>query len=219
MSRHHKHSHHEKSPAPVEPAAAESPGTPPAAPETPDPAAAVAAERAALQDRLLRLQADFENLRKRTARERQELVQRATEDLMLELLPVLDHFELGLAAAAQQGLDPATFAGFQLVRDQLHGVLERFGLSRIEAVGQTFDPHLHEAVTVVPSEEHPRDHVLLEIRRGYRLGERLLRAAQVGLAAGPEAPAPEAPPPAEPDNRAAAPSDTPAGSEGGAHGG
>jgi len=155
------------------------------------PSAAAAAETAALQDRLLRLQADFDNFRKRTARERNEIFQRANEELMLELLPVVDHFELGLQTARQHHADGAVVEGFQIILDQLLAALTKFGLCPIDAEGQRFDPHLHEAATHMPSEQHAEDMVILQTRRGYRLGDKLLRAAQVVVSSGPAEPAPD----------------------------
>ncbi len=143
------------------------------------------ADIAAVNDRLLRLQADFDNFRKRTARDRAEQHLRALEDLMRELLPVVDHFEMGLATATKQGIDPSVRQGFGLVLDQFRGVLARFGLAPVEAVGTSFDPHVHESVAMIPSEQHPRDTVVEETRRGYTLGGRLLRAAQVVVSSGP----------------------------------
>lgn len=154
-----------------------------------DPARAAAdelqADIAAVNDRLLRLQADFDNFRKRTARERAEIYARSLEDLMQELLPVLDHFEMGLASAESQGTEPAVLQGLGLVLDQFRDALVRFGLAPADAVGKPFDPNQHESVAMMPSAEHPRDTVVTETRRGYVLGGRLLRAAQVVVSSGP----------------------------------
>lgn len=138
----------------------------------------------ALQSRLLRLQADFDNFRKRTQRERGDVARRALEDLLLELLPVIDHFEMGLATAQQHDAEPAVVNGLQLVYDQLMKAFEKFGLTPIDAEGEVFDPHLHEAATHLPSAEHPEDTVIAQTRRGYQLGDRLLRAAQVVVSSG-----------------------------------
>lgn len=177
-----------KEPGTAEPVAAQTPA--PAVPETPAETGIVAADElqadiAAVNDRLLRLQADFDNFRKRTARERSEFQVRAIEDLVRELLPVVDHFEMGLATAFRQGLDPAVHQGLGLVLDQLRAALSRFGLSPVDAVGKPFDPNLQESVAMMPSETHPQETVVEETRRGYTLGGRLLRAAQVVLSSGP----------------------------------
>ena len=147
------------------------------------------AEFETLKDRHLRLQADFDNFRKRTQRERSELQVRATEDLAAELLPVLDNFELGLRTSATLHAAPAVRDGFQMVFDQLQAVLRKVGVIPFEASGP-FDPHLHEAVTHAPSAEHPADTIVTQLRRGYRLGDKLLRPAQVVVSSGPpDAPA------------------------------
>lgn len=146
-----------------------------------------AAEREQLNDRLLRLQADFDNFRKRTQREREQLRLTANSDLLEDLLPVLDHFEMGLTNARRHNANPQVLEGFQLVYDQLTGALQRCGLQPIAADGKIFDPHVHEAITHLPSEEHPADTVITETRRGFALGDQLLRAAQVVVSSGPQA--------------------------------
>ena len=142
-------------------------------------------DREVLEDRLLRLQADFENFKKRTHRERGELVRRAAENLMTELLPILDHFELGFDNASNHEANPAVVEGFRIVYDQMVSGLKKHGLEPIDAMGQAFDPHLHEAITHLPSEDRPADSVIQQTRRGYMLGDRLLRAAQVVVSSGP----------------------------------
>lgn len=141
-------------------------------------------EEESLRDQFVRLQADFANFRNRTQRERLELYQRANEDLLLELLPVLDHFELGLETARKQEADAAVLEGFSLVLDQFAALLERFKVKPVEAVGAVFDPHLHEALTHMPSDEFAEGVCMNEVRKGYRLGEKLLRAAQVVVSSG-----------------------------------
>ena len=169
--------------------------------ETPDgssqehePAAAPAAETPAeeadvavhqLSDRLLRLQADFDNFRKRTQRERAELIATANEELIEGMLPLLDHFELGLQNARSHEANASVLNGFQLVFDQFMSFLGRFGLVAVDADGQPFDPHKHEAITHLPSDEHPADTVMAQTRRGFRLGPKLLRPAQVVVSSGP----------------------------------
>jgi molecular chaperone GrpE len=155
---------------------------PPAASATPE--APVPGEDP-LKDQLLRLQADFENFRRRTQRERSELYQRANEDLIGELLSVLDHFELGFDNAAKHEANPDVVAGFRMVFDQALTTLGKFGLQPLDVVGEPFDPHQHEAVTQLPSQEYPEDTVVAQTRRGYLLSDRLLRAAQVVVSSGP----------------------------------
>jgi molecular chaperone GrpE len=143
------------------------------------------AEDESLRDQFVRLQADFANFRNRTQRERLELYQRANEDLLLELLPVLDHYEMGLQTAEQQETDPAVLDGFKLVYDQFNNVLDKFNLKPIDAVGELFDPHKHEALTHMPSDEYPAEVCSNQVRRGYMFGDKLLRAAQVVVSSGP----------------------------------
>ncbi len=147
-------------------------------------------KEAMLEGRLLRLQADFENFRKRTLREREDLYRRANEDLMLELLPVLDHLELAFHAASKE-VDHPVVKGFRLVGEQLQQVLQKFGLQPIETEDVDFDPNVHEAIQHLPSEEIPENGVIARTRAGYMLGNRLLRAAQVVVSSGPQDQSPE----------------------------
>lgn len=142
-------------------------------------------EHESLRDQFIRLQADFANFRNRTQRERIELYQRANEDLFLELLPVLDHYEMGLQTAGQHDADKAVVDGFKLVYEQFQNVLNKFNLKPVDAVGEEFDPHKHEALTHMPSEEYPAGVCSNQIRRGYLFGDKLLRAAQVVVSSGP----------------------------------
>lgn len=158
--------------------------------DTPAPAV-LAPEEEALEHRLLRLQADFDNYRKRTLRERMEWGDRAVESLVQEMLTVLDHYEIGLKVAEKHHTDKAVLDGFRLVYDQLLSVLGKVGLTPIDAEGALFDHNEHEALTHMPSEEHPADQVIAQTRRGYRLGHKLLRAAQVVVSSGPANPSNE----------------------------
>ena len=139
----------------------------------------------ALRARLLRLQADFDNFRKRVSRERDELYRRANTDILSELLPVLDHMDLAIEAAETHSADEAVVEGFKLVSEQLMTGLEKFGLKPVDAGGKAFDPNLHEAISRMPSDDVPEDKVIVQVRRGYVLGDRLLRAAQVVVSSGP----------------------------------
>ena len=142
-------------------------------------------EEESLRDQFVRLQADFANFRNRTQRERIELYQRANEDLLLEILPVLDHYEMGMQTAGQHAADQAVVDGFKLVYDQFQNVLNKFKLTAIEAVGEEFDPHKHEALTHIPSDEFAAETCSNQVRRGYMFGDKLLRAAQVVVSSGP----------------------------------
>lgn len=137
-----------------------------------------------VQQQLLRLQADFDNFRKRVMRERADWFERANEELMLELLPVVDHFEMGLNTARERQIDASVQEGFKLVYDQLLSVLAKFKLQPVDAVGQAFDPHRHEAITHMPSDTVEEGHVTDQVRRGYQLGDKLLRPAQVVVSSG-----------------------------------
>lgn len=141
----------------------------------------------------VRLLADFDNYRKRVARERSEIVKRAGEEIVAELLPVLDHFDLAL----QQAADPeAPFVvGIRMVYDQLVAALGKAGLAAIQAPGQRFDPAIHDAIAYQPSPEVDEGCVLLQTRCGYRMGDHVIRPATVIVSSGP--PEPEADPAAE----------------------
>jgi molecular chaperone GrpE len=135
-------------------------------------------------DRLLRLAADFENYKKRAARERQEYVQLANERLIAELLPILDDLERALTAAEQHE-EGQLEDGVRLVHRSLAGLLERHGVSPIETDGK-FDPHVHEALLSQPSEAEEGS-VLDVVQKGYKLGERVVRPARVVVASAPPA--------------------------------
>ena len=145
-------------------------------------AAPEAGELAALKDRHMRLMADFDNYRKRQIREREEWVKRANEQLLGDLLPVVDHLELALQKAASPA-DPFA-AGVKLVYDQLISLLDRYGVTPIDAKGQPFDPTIHEALSQMTSATVPAHAVIDQFRRGWRLAGRLLRPAQVVVSAG-----------------------------------
>lgn len=157
-------------------------------PEPCDTKLAAAAEdvKEPLEDQFLRLRADFDNFRKRASRERSELLKRANEDLMEELLPVLDNLDLALRAADEHGADESFVHGIKLVAGQLISVLARFGLQPIDAKGQKFDHNLHEAISRIDSDQVPEDHVVEQVRKGYMLDSKLLRAAQVVVSGGLE---------------------------------
>jgi molecular chaperone GrpE len=139
----------------------------------------VADERDELVDRLQRLQAEFENYRKRSARDQQALVARAHERLVKELLPILD--DLGRALeAAEQHEEAALEDGVRLVHKQLVDVLAKEGLTEIDTDG-AFDPHVHEALLAQPSDAEAGT-VLEVLQKGYRLGDHVLRPARVTIA-------------------------------------
>jgi molecular chaperone GrpE len=135
---------------------------------------------AALEDRLLRLAADFENYKKRVARERQEYVALANERLLGELLPVLDDLERALTAAEEHE-EAQLEEGVGLVHRSLAALLERHGVTPIETDGR-FDPHVHEALMSQPSEAEEGS-VIDVVQKGYKLGDRVVRPARVVVAA------------------------------------
>jgi molecular chaperone GrpE len=145
-----------------------------------------------LKDSILRLQADYDNFRKRTLRDQNEMAARANADFLLQILPIMDHFDRGLRDARAHKADKSVVDGFQLIYDQFLGALLNAGLAPISAEGEMFDPNFHEAITHVPSDEHPADTVVTETRRGYLLGDKLLRASQVIVSSGPAVPPPPA---------------------------
>jgi molecular chaperone GrpE len=136
------------------------------------------------KDAVARRQADFENYRKRMERERGETYNRVVLDLVRKLLPVVDN--LGRALDAERSLEAKEskefrhfLHGVELIGKQLNELLESFGVEPIAAVGERFDPHIHEAVVTEPSDKHEPDTVVEELARGYRIGDRLLRPAMV----------------------------------------
>jgi molecular chaperone GrpE len=147
---------------------------------------AAVAQAAELKDRLLRAQAEWDNSRKRILREKEEAVRYAGEALLERLLPVLDNFETGMEAA-KSATDPKAIAqGLEMVLAQFQQVLRDAGVETIDAVGKPFDPHRHEALGHHESHEHPEGQVLTQMRKGYKLKDRLLRAASVFVAKPPE---------------------------------
>jgi molecular chaperone GrpE len=149
-------------------------------------AVAQAAQAAELKDRLLRAQAEWDNSRKRILREKEEAVRYAGESFLERLLPVLDNFEMGMQAAKSATDAKAIAQGLEMVLAQFQQALRDAGVEVIEAVGHPFDPHRHEALGHHESHEHPEGHVLSQMRKGYKLKDRLLRAASVFVAKPPE---------------------------------
>lgn len=142
----------------------------------------VKAERDALLDRFARMQADFDNARKRAAKEQQDFRDFALADSIKSLLPVVDSFERALQAKS----DPADFrAGVELIYKQLQDVLAKMGVQPITAKGQPFDPRYHEAIEMVETSDAPDHEVLDEWQRGYKFKDRLLRPAMVRVAKNP----------------------------------
>jgi molecular chaperone GrpE len=138
-------------------------------------------------ERLLRTTADFDNFKKRAAREKQDAIRYANEGLLEKLVPVLDNFDAALSAAQTSSTDgtQSLQTGVAMIFQQLKKVLTESGLEEVDASGQTFDPNLHEAVSQQESKEVPEGNVLQQLRKGYKLRDRLLRPATVVVAKKP----------------------------------
>ncbi|MFM2199311.1 MAG: nucleotide exchange factor GrpE [Verrucomicrobiota bacterium] len=145
-----------------------------------DPWEQLEAEAAKWKELSLRTAAEMDNLRKRTAREREEAIRYANQRLLEELLPVIDNFEMGMMAAAQD-TSSMIYIGMDMVRKQLNEFLSAQGVDEIPATGQ-FDPNLHDAVSQEPSDQ-PEGEIIRISRKGYKLRDRLLRPASVVVAA------------------------------------
>lgn len=148
-------------------------------------------ENAQLKDKLLRALADMENLRKRAEREKAEATLYAASNFARDLLSVADNFSRALAAvtpeqrAAADEMSSNLLAGIEVTERELTNVLERHGIRRIDAMGQKFDPHMHQAMFEVPTADHPAGTVVQVMQNGYAIGARCLRPALVGVAKAP----------------------------------
>jgi molecular chaperone GrpE len=152
--------------------------------EAEDPVASLQGDLDRFRDLALRTQADFENYKKRAAREREDAIKYANSSLLERLVSIVDNFELGLSAARDEGENSPVFAGMSMVQKQLNEFLTDNGLKPIDAVGKKFDPNLHEAIGHEPSDEIPEGEVIRQTRRGYKLKDRLLRPATVVVSSG-----------------------------------
>lgn len=160
-------------------------GTPGSGASSADPVAALQSERDEIQDRLLRTAAEFDNYRKRTDRERRELHDYITSDILRDMLPVVDDLEraMGAAGAAADNAELAAFRqGIALIHRQWLDLLRKRGAEPMDVVGQLFDPEWHEGVADEPAEGRPDGQITAELRRGYRIGSKLLRAPMVRVA-------------------------------------
>src|SRR5215510_10468975 len=154
----------------------------PAAPAAPDSALAdLQRERDDYYDRLLRKTAEFDNYRKRVERERREQGDQAVNNLLQELLLIVDDFDRALTVDASEG-GAAYRKGVELIHAKLNDLLRKQGVRPIDAVGADFDPNLHQAVVHEESNEHRDGEVIAELRKGYMIGDRLLRPAMVKVA-------------------------------------
>jgi len=142
-------------------------------------------EAAEMKVRYLRAVADLENYRKRITREKQDIIRSAAANVVESLLPVLDNMKLGLQAAENHPEAKDVTYGFKMVDNQLKKSLSEQGLLELIPDGESFDPNLHECIAHQPSEEVAEDHVIQTVRAGYRLNDRLIRAANVIVSSGP----------------------------------
>ena len=140
-------------------------------------------------ERLLRTTADFENFKKRAAREKQEAIKFANESLLQKLIPVLDNFDMAQSATqtAQTDAVQSLQTGINMIYQQLKNALVEAGLEEVDATGKPFDPNLHEAVSQTETDGAPDGQVVQQLRKGYKLRERLLRPASVVVAKKPGA--------------------------------
>ncbi len=134
-----------------------------------------------IYDRFLRMAADLENFRKRAAREKEDYVKFANEDLIKAIIPFIDNLERAVNHAEKVNDASVMIEGVRLTLQQVLQTLNRFGLSSFESVGKPFDPALHEAMMVVETEQHEPNQVVEEFQKGYLLGDRLLRPATVSV--------------------------------------
>lgn len=146
-----------------------------------------AGKAALYYEQLVRATADFDNFKKRAARERQEAIKYANDGLLERVIPVLDNFEMALTAAAAPNTTVASMqAGVGMIQQQLRAAMGEAGLEEINAAGQKFDPNIHEAISQEPSPDKPEGTVLAQRRKGYKLRDRLLRPATVVVAHTPQ---------------------------------
>ena len=150
-----------------------------------DEVARLQADLDRFRDLAMRSQADFENYKKRCAREKDEAIKYANKDLLERLVAIVDNFELGLEAARGDSEKSPIYSGMNLVLKQLKDFLGEAGLQPIDAVGQKFDPNLHEAIAHEPSNDVPDHFVIRQTRRGYKFKDRLLRPSSVVVSSGP----------------------------------
>ncbi len=153
----------------------------------PETASGLEAELASEKDRGLRLQAEMENLRARMAREVLNERRYAALPIVRDLLPAIDNIDRAIEAAQQSGEAANVLEGFELVRQQMLGVLKQHQCTEIEALGKQFDPQIHEAILQQPSNEHPANHVMQVTEVGYQLHDRVVRPAKVIVSSGPAA--------------------------------
>jgi molecular chaperone GrpE len=142
-------------------------------------------EAAENYDRFLRASADFENYKKRVAKEKSDLIRYGNEELLRELLPVIDNLERALGHADAEGNEEGIRSGLEMTLQQFLGILQRFGVTPVSAEGERFDPNRHEAIMEQATGDHAPGHVVSELEKGYLLNDRLVRPAKVIVAKAP----------------------------------
>jgi len=145
---------------------------------------AKAEEAKGLNDKYLRLAAEFDNYKRLIQRDQRDQIRFGNESLLKELLPVVDNLERAIKASREGGNNKALIQGVDLTLKQLTGALSRFHVTPVQTIGQPFDPAMHQAVVSIASEKVPAQHVLDELQRGYLLHDRILRAAMVSVSTG-----------------------------------
>lgn len=139
-------------------------------------------ENEELNDKYLRMAAEVENFKKRVQKEQEQFVQFSNKQILLQLLPIIDDFDRAHEAAKEHKQGEVFSKGVEMILSQLHKLLKDNGVEKINAVGEKFNPHMHEALITVESDKFEEDVVAEEIAPGYMLGDRLLRAAKVKIA-------------------------------------
>ena len=137
-----------------------------------------------LEDKLLRTAAEFDNYKKRTARRYDEMIRSAADSVLLELLGIVDNFERALEHSNDKADSGALRQGTEMIYNQMRGLLDKYDVRPIEAVGQPFDPSLHDAMMQVDTDEYDEGVVAMEMSKGYRCGDRVLRHSKVGVSTG-----------------------------------
>ncbi len=135
-----------------------------------------------LNNQYIRLAADFDNYRKRQAQERENLIKFGTENALTQLIEVLDNFERGQKSLENVEDCAKVKESFDLIQKQVYETLSKLGLEEIKAVGEEFDPNFHEAVMQTPTSEHKEHTVIAELRKGYKMGDKVLRPTMVNVA-------------------------------------
>jgi len=136
------------------------------------------------RDMMLRLAAELDNYKKRSMRERESLIKYAAQGIIQELIPILDNFERAIESASQSKDFNSLIKGVEMIFRQMYDALERKGVSKINALGETFDPNVHEAIAQVASDECPENTVVEELQKGYMLHDRVIRPSRVAVSCG-----------------------------------